>query len=219
MYPEIGDTYKMSHLSAIVKSPSVSQADYYEAHADEYFTATVGLDMSGVYERFLNELVPGTHIADAGCGSGRDTKTFLQRGYVVTAFDGSPEMARVASAYSGQKCGVLQFQDMQFQQEFDAIWACASLLHVPKHEMRNVLHRFFTALKPGGIIYASFIEGEGERIGADGRLYNSYTEESFRDLLGRIGTIREISCWKSDETSRPVERAPWLNFLVKTSTR
>lgn len=195
--------------------PCAAPVDYYELHADEYARSTVGLDMTSVYDRFFMEIPPGAHIADAGCGSGRDTRVFLQRGYRVTAFDGSPEMARVASIYSGQKCGALRFQDIQFEQEFDAIWACASLLHVPKREMGDVLGRLFTALKPGGIIYASFIEGEGERIGTDGRLYNSYSAQSFTDLLGRIGTIREISCWKSDETSRPVERAPWLNFLVK----
>jgi 2-polyprenyl-3-methyl-5-hydroxy-6-metoxy-1,4-benzoquinol methylase len=204
---------------AAMNPSCVTPADYYGAHADEYFRLTVDLDMSSVYQRFFRELIPGAHIADAGCGSGRDTRAFLQRGYIVTAFDASPEMARVASAYSGQKCSVLRFQEIQFQQEFDAIWACASLLHVPKREMRDVLRRFFTALKPSGIIYASFIEGEGERIAADGRLYNSYTAESFRDLLGKIGTVREISSWKSDETSRPVERAPWLNFIFKTTTR
>jgi len=196
--------------------PCVASVDYYELHADDYAKSTFGLDMSSIYERFFANILPGAHIADAGCGSGRDTKLFLQRGYRVTAFDASAQMARVASIHTGQKCSVLRFQDVQFEQEFDAIWACASLLHVPKRDMRDVLRRFLTALKPGGVIYASFIEGEGERIAADGRLYNSYTAQSFRDLIGTIGSICELSWWKSDETSRPVERAPWLNFLLKS---
>lgn len=205
-------------INGAMKSPCVTQVDYYETHADEYCRSTVGLDMSRVYERFLNELAAGAHIADAGCGSGRDTKAFLQRGYVVTAFDGSLQMARLASAYTGQRCSVLRFQEMQFQQEFDGIWACASLLHVPKCEMEDVLRRFVTALKPGGIMYISFIEGEGERIAEDGRLYNSYTPESLKHLLERIAAIREIACWKSDEISSLAKRAPWLNFLFKKDT-
>jgi len=198
---------------------SVRQGNYYEDYADEYFKFTVGLDMSSVYDRFFNELIPGAHIADAGCGSGRDTKEFLRRGYRVTAFDSSPEMARIASAYTSQECLVLRFQEIQFQREFDAIWACASLLHVPKAEMSDVLRRLLAALRPNGVMYASFIEGEGERTGADGRLYNSYTAASLADLLGTIGMISEISSWKSDETSRQTDRAPGLNFLFRASAR
>lgn len=196
-------------------SPSVSQIDYYETHADEYCRSTVALDMSSVYTRFLDKLAPDAHIVDAGCGSGRDTKAFLQRGYVVSAFDGSPQMARIASAYTGQKCHVLRFQEIEFREEFDGVWACASLLHVPKCEMEDVLHRVVTALKPGGTMYVCFVEGEGEHISADGRLYNSYTAESLRALLQGTPTIREIMCWKSEDISSSARREPWLNFLLK----
>jgi SAM-dependent methyltransferase len=201
-----------------VQSPSVSQLDYYNTHADEYCRSTVGLDMGSVYRRFLSELAPSAHILDAGCGSGRDTKIFRGRGFVVTAFDGSPQMARFASAYTNQQCRVLRFQEMRFHQEFDGIWACASLLHVPKGQIKDVLRRFVVALKPGGVMYASFIEGEGERIASDGRLYNSYTAEALRDLLGGMLDVREIECWKSDEAPSHAQRAPWLNFLFKRAT-
>lgn len=203
----------MSLVTTIVKSGSEARKDYYEAHAAEYFSATVGLDMSSVYERFLEKLASGAHIVDAGCGSGRDTKSFLQKGYVVTAFDSSPEMARVASAYTEQQCRVLRFQEMEFQNEFDAVWACASLLHVAKSEMEDVLRRFVAALKPGGIMYASFIDGEGERISEDGRFYNCYTERSFRTLTAQIATIHEVEFWKSAESAPQQKRAPWINFL------
>ncbi len=201
-----------------MQSPSVSQLDYYNTHADEYCRSTVGLDMGSVYQRFLSELGPSAHILDAGCGSGRDTKIFRGRGFVVTAFDGSPQMARFASAYTSQQCRVLRFQEMRFEQEFDGIWACASLLHVPKCEINDVLRRFVMALKPGGVMYASFIEGEGERISSDGRLYNSYTAESLRDLLRGMLHVREIACWKSKETPSHALRAPWLNFLFTRAT-
>jgi 2-polyprenyl-3-methyl-5-hydroxy-6-metoxy-1,4-benzoquinol methylase len=195
----------------------MTPVDYYEAHADEYCRSTVGLDMGNVYERFLSQLAPGSHILDAGCGSGRDSKVFLQNGHTVTAFDGSPEMARFASAYTGQKCRVLRFQEVKFQQEFDAIWACASLLHVPKCEMESVLCRLISALRNGGIMYVSFIEGEGERVSADGRLYNSYTAKSLGELVGGISMVGKIACWKSDEIPTSEQRAPWLNCLFKKS--
>ena len=202
-----------------VKSSSVTQVDFYDRHADEYCRSTVALDMSNVYERFLNELAPGAHILDAGCGSGRDTNAFLERGYFVTAFNGSPQMAQFASLHTGQKCRVLRFQEMEFRQEFEGVWACASLLHVPKSEMEDVLRRLVRALKPDGIVYFSFIEGEGERVSSDGRLYNSYTAESLRGLLGGISAVQELACWKSDEIRSPAQRAPWLNFLFKKATQ
>jgi len=209
----------MSPLAARVKSPCMTPVAYYEAHADEYCRSTVGLDMSSVYKRFLSELAPGSRILDAGCGSGRDSKVFLQSGHIVTSFDGSPKMARFASAYIGQKCLVLRFQEVKFQQEFDAIWACASLLHVPKCEMLNVLGRLVAALKNGGIMYVSFIEGEGERVSADGRLYNSYTAKSLRKLLEGLSMVGEFAFWRSDEIPSSVQRAPWLNCLFKKSLR
>jgi 2-polyprenyl-3-methyl-5-hydroxy-6-metoxy-1,4-benzoquinol methylase len=209
----------MSPLAARVKSPCMTPVDYYEAHADEYCRSTIGLDMSSVYKRFLSELAPGSHILDAGCGSGRDSKVFLESGHTVTAFDASPEMARFASAYIGQKCIVLRFQEVRFQQEFDAIWACASLLHVPKCEMESVLRRLVTALRKEGIMYASFIEGEGERVSEDGRLYNSYNAESLRELLEGTSMVEEVAFWKSDEIPSSDRRAPWLNCLFKKSIR
>lgn len=209
----------MSQLAARVKSPCMTPVDYYEAHADEYCRSTVGLDMSSVYKRFLSQLAPGSHILDAGCGSGRDSKVFVQNGHTITAFDASPEMARFASAYTGQKCRVLCFQEVNFQQEFDAIWACASLLHVPKSELESVLYRLIAALRNGGIMYSSFIEGEGERVSADGRLYNSYTAKSLRELFEGMSMVGEIAFWRSDEIPSSVQRAPWLNCLFKKSMR
>jgi 2-polyprenyl-3-methyl-5-hydroxy-6-metoxy-1,4-benzoquinol methylase len=191
----------------------VSQIDYYSAHAEEYYRATRALDMSSLYERFLGKLPRDAYILDAGCGSGRDTKAFLEMGYTVAAFDGSPQMAQLASAYTGQRCQVLRFQDVDFQQEFDGVWACASILHVPKCEIEDVLSRFVKALKPGGFMFLSVIEGEGERVSTEGRLYNSYLEGSLTELLLSLSFVEEIECWKSDCSSD--HRAPWLNVLFK----
>src|SRR5439155_961832 len=136
--------------------------------------------LNELYEPFLKELAPNAHILDAGCGSGRDSKAFLDHGFIVTAIDASPQMAHAASTLTNQPCKVLSFQEMDFREEFNGIWACASILHVPKAEMPDVMKRFVTGLKPGGIFYISLKEGEGERIAEDGRFFNYYSAESFR---------------------------------------
>src|ERR1035438_10145909 len=94
----------------IVRSPSESTLEFYNQHAEEYCAATRDLDLSGIYHRFLAELPSGAHILDAGCGCGRDTKVFLERGHKVTAIDASPELPRLATLYTRQECGVLRFQ-------------------------------------------------------------------------------------------------------------
>ena len=194
-----------------------SCAAYYDANAEEYSAATLQIDMDAIRSRFLGNVPPGARILDAGCGSGRDTLAFLRSGYSVTAFDASAKMAEYASRYTGQKCAVLRFQDMTFEREFDAVWSCAALLHVPKSEMSSVLGRMVSALKPGGVAYFSFIEGNDERTSADGRFYNSYTTESLRALLHDVGGVQELDCWRSFRDPDSPRQAPWLNFIIKRS--
>lgn len=200
---------------SVSRSNDVGTLAFYEKHAEEYAKSTAGLDLRELYEPFLKELPNGAHILDAGCGSGRDTKAFLERGYRVTAIDASPELARLATVFIGQRCKVLSFQKMNFREEFDGIWACASLLHISKHEMPDVMRRFIQALKVGGIFYISLKRGEGEQVAEDGRFFNYYTEESFRKLLADFPSLQEIAFWKTEETRSRQHAGPWLNFLLK----
>jgi len=70
--------------------------DYYDDNADSYVKSTLRVDMQPLYERFLPLLPAQAHILDAGCGSGRDAKCFIQNGYQVTAFDASVKIAALA---------------------------------------------------------------------------------------------------------------------------
>src|SRR5258708_9890657 len=90
---------------------------YYNVNAEEYFRATVGIDMSSIYDRFVSKLVAGARILDAGCGSGRDTLAFVKRGYSVSAFDSSFEMVKRASTYTCPQCRVMSFHPIQFPDE------------------------------------------------------------------------------------------------------
>ena len=153
---------------------------YYEANAERFFENTRGVDMDSIYEPFLSLLPPGAHILDAGCGSGRDSRAFLERGYEVTALDASEAMVNLASQHIGRPVLHMSFDQVRFREHFDGVWACASLLHVPKRGIAKVLERLGNALKTGGVMYASFRYGEGESF-RDGRLFNDYDEESLRE--------------------------------------
>jgi len=136
---------------------------YYTQHAEAYAHTTRTVDMAPLYARFLPHVPAGGLILDAGCGSGRDALAFLQQGYAVEAFDASPELAQLASQHAGIPVKVMRFQDVDDTARFDAIWACASLLHVPQAELPQVLGQLWHSLKPGGVFYLSFKLGEGER--------------------------------------------------------
>ena len=132
---------------------------YYDRHASRYVRETRNVDMSPLYQPFLDLLPEGGRILDAGCGSGRDSRAFLARGYDVTAIDGSPAMVAHAAEATGILVRYLRFEDIAYEDEFDGVWACASLLHVPKSRIDGVLRRLSRALKVGGILHVSFKDG------------------------------------------------------------
>lgn len=68
---------------------------YYNQNAEEYFNKTVNVSMQALYDQFEAYLNPGDKILDLGCGSGRDSKYFLSKGYEVVSVDGSIEMCRL----------------------------------------------------------------------------------------------------------------------------
>jgi 2-polyprenyl-3-methyl-5-hydroxy-6-metoxy-1,4-benzoquinol methylase len=117
----------MLHSLSAMDAPD----DYYLRRADEFFAATVGVDMSTLRWRFLSGLAPGARVLDAGCGSGRDARAFAEAGFAVRAVDASPALARLASAHSGLEVAVRRLEDLDEVAAYEAIWCCASLLHVP----------------------------------------------------------------------------------------
>ena len=160
----------------------VPPSDYYDDHASEFIADTLSVDMEEVYKPFLSRVPPGGRILDAGCGSGRDTLAFHNKGYDVVSIDASAKMVELAKLLTGRPVFRMRFQEIQWVEEFDGIWACASLLHVPKIEMDQVWRRLINALKPGGAWFMSFKKGQGESI-RKGRFFNDYEEQELRALI------------------------------------
>ena len=113
--------------------------------------------------RFLESLSPGAKILELGCGAGGDTAELIARGFDVRATDGSPELAGIAAKRLGRPVETLLFQDISEVAAYDAVWANACLLHVPRDQLADVLALICRALKPAGYFYASYKEGDAER--------------------------------------------------------
>lgn len=194
--------------------PQKDTLEYYQSNAKKFFDDTVSVDVTDLYHPFL-ELMPETGlILDAGCGSGRDTRFFSRQGFNVVAFDNSPEMVTLASDFTGQDCLLLSFDDLQFENKFDGVWACASMLHVPKHNMINVLNKLSTALKTDGILYTSFKYGHDE-IFKNGRLFSNFDEDSFNAVLSDQKELTMVKFWKTSDVRPGRDHEKWLNILLK----
>ena len=137
-------------------APTESTLNYYQTNSESFIENTINVDVNDLYRPFLENIPSTGKILDAGCGSGRDTKFFLEKGFNVVAFDNSPNMVRHAAEYTGQEVLLMSFEDIEFKDNFDGIWACASVLHVPENNIFTVLSKFADALKDDGILYTSF---------------------------------------------------------------
>ena len=171
--------------------------DYYNKKAKEFSSRTIARDMAPHRNRFLKYLPTGARILDAGCGSGRDTKAFLQSGYSVVAFDASEELVRISKEVTGLETLQLRFQDLSFVDEFDGIWANASLLHVPYDELTEVLRRLHCSLKQSGILYASFKKGNKHRQVEERHFYD-HDENTLNPLIKGLFTLEVF--WNSEDT-------------------
>jgi SAM-dependent methyltransferase len=188
--------------------------EYYDKMAPTFIQDTLEVDMSFAIKRFLTHVPDGGAILDAGCGSGRDSKTFSDNGYFVTAFDASHSMVRFASKHSGVPVKHLQFQEIRWDNKFDGIWCCASLLHIPAIDLQPTLRLIYQAMKVGSICYMSFKYGQGERLD-QGRIFNDQTESTLNDALSNFGSLELIDIWKSSDVRPERSSEFWLNAITR----
>ena len=187
--------------------------NYYNTNAKDFIEGTLNVDMSEIRNKFLSYLPLDSHILDAGCGSGRDSLAFKEAGYKVSAIDGSYEMCKQTEQLIGQPVRQMVFQEIEDCGLYDGIWACATLLHVPQDEMADVFMRLSRALKPEGILYASFKYGdfEGDR---NGRYFTDYTEERLATLLQGFPEFTQLDQFITID-QRPDREERWLNVILR----
>ena len=192
--------------------------NYYNQNAENFIANTQNADMHPTQERFLRLLDANTSILDFGCGSGRDTKYFLEKGYQVTATDGSAELCRLASEFTGIKVKEMLFQELDAINQYDGIWACSSILHLPKKELLPVIWKMCEALKDNGIIYTSFKYGdfEGER---NGRYFTDFTEKTFREVIEKVPELKIEEHWITSDVRPGRGEEKWLNLILRKNQR
>ena len=192
--------------------------NYYNLNAKKFIENTQNADMHLTQDKFLQLLPESASILDFGCGSGRDTKYFLEKGYQVVATDGSAELCRLASSFTGIKVKEMLFQELDEIGVYDGIWACSSILHLPKPELLPVIRKMCIALKDNGVIYTSFKYSnfEGER---NGRYFTDFTEDTFREFIKVIPELMIEDQWITLDVRPGRGEEKWLNLILRKNQK
>lgn len=188
--------------------------NYYNDNSSKFVSDTVDVEFTDIQDYFLSFLNPGSYVLDFGCGSGRDSRYFLSKGYKVDAIDGSEEMVKIASKNTGIAVKKMLFNELDETEKYDGIFACASILHVPYAELPDVLFRIRNALKKNGIAYVSFKYGEfeGER---NGRFFTDMTEERFDNLLHEVPGFIIVNEKITGDVRPGRSDEKWLNIILR----
>ena len=188
--------------------------EYYNENVDKFVNDTQDVVFCATQDLFLSYLNEGDSILDFGCGSGRDTKYFLSKGYKVDATDGSEEICKVASDYTGINVKCLLFNELDEIDKYDGIWACASILHLDRDDLIDVFHRIARALKDNGILYTSFKYSEFEGM-RNGRYFTDFTLESFNEFQTNIPEFIIEKKWITSDVRAGREDEKWLNLIMR----
>ena len=187
---------------------------YYDQNADIFIAGTFEVDMAETRSRFAACLPDHAYILDFGCGSGRDTKAFMDMGFRVDATDGSEEMCVRASEYTGIQVRKMLFQELDAYEKYDGIWACASILHLPKAELAEVITKIEVALKTGGVLYTSFKYGNFEGM-KNGRYFTYFTEETLNEFWGNASSMQIMDKWITQDVRPDRKDEKWINLLAR----
>lgn len=187
---------------------------YYDLNAKSFAAGTISVEFENMQKSFLQKLPKQAIILDFGCGAGRDTKYFLSHGFQVEAIDGSVELCKIASMYTGIAVKHMLFQELNDKSRYDGIWACSSILHLPIGELEGVMRKMTEALKEKGVIYTSFKYGTfaGER---NGRYFTDMTEDTFADFLKKIKELRIEELWVTADVRPGRGDEKWLNLILR----
>ena len=203
---------KLSHQE--LGQTSAVTLSHYNNRAEIFWRDTRDHDVSQNIDALLQSLTGKSpfRILDFGCGPGRDLKTFRDLSHDAIGLEGSARFAEMARSYSG--CEVWQQDFLKLDlpaEQFDGIFANASLFHIPSQELPRVLRDLYATLKSTGVLFSSNPRGENQE-GWSGERYGCYYDwPRWNELLSAAGFVEVRHYYRP--TGLPIEQQPWLASL------
>lgn len=187
---------------------------FYADEAPAYTAAAKG-GISRHLEGFLDLLRPGARILELGCGGGLDAEFMVKRGFDVHPTDGTPEIAAKAEERLGIQVRIMRFDQIEERDAYDAVYASASLLHVPVDDLPSVLARIHAALIPGGLHFASY-KGGGQ-AGRDrfGRYFNYLSAAQALEVYQAAAPWADLAVNETTGGGYDGVQGPWLAIVAR----
>lgn len=183
---------------------------YYSSNPTEFWQGTKDHDVSQNINALLSNIQKNTpyKILDFGCGPGRDLLTFEELGHQAYGLDGCREFCEMAQEHSSCVVYNQDFIDVDLADNFyDGIFANASLFHVPKENLSDLIKKFYNSLTTGGILFSSNPRGNGEDIHGE-RCANFMEIEEYKKIVEDQG-FKLINHYYRP-AGKPVDECPWL---------
>lgn len=173
------------------------------------------------FNEFVEILSRGSLVLDVGCAGGRDSKRFVQKGFRVRGIDLVEGFLKEARRHvPGARFINMDLLNLEFPENyFDAIYACAVLLHIEKKDIPKALEGFHKILKPNGKLYVAVKEGEGveykeDKIsGGHKRMFTYFREDELKRFLEKAGFKVTFTRIYSDPLGR--KDVKWLVVLAE----
>lgn len=189
---------------------------FYERSAGTYVESTELARVGAHLEAFAAAVLPGGNVLELGSGSGRDSLWLAERGFRVHAIDACPAMVQATSARAAVRAELARIEEIDAIERYDGIWASAALLHVAAHRQAEGWARLCRALRPGGVLYASYKLGSGERVADDGRYFFDLDGPKLLSLAEGVGFTETRAQITACATGRPTR---WVSVLVSKACR
>jgi SAM-dependent methyltransferase len=187
------------HLHDVRASARAATVRAYDAFAADYHAGTQDLPVpvATAVSRFAAVLPAGARVLEIGSGPGRDARALEAAGLSVRRTDVTPAFVAMLRE-AGHDADVVDplTDDLSDPAApgtpYAAVWAGASLLHVDRDDLTTVLTRLGEATRPGGLLYASLKEGDGESWSVHGnvaapRFFTYWREEPLRAAVTAAG--------------------------------
>lgn len=187
---------------------------YYNTYPEKFIQGTIDANMSKHHNRFVKYIKKDGSILDLGCGSGRDSLFFHNNGYQVTSMDGALKMVEHCKTILSNPVIHNSFEDYIPDRQFDGIWACASLLHVDRNHLSNIIKKYIAMLKKNGIFFMSFKDRAAD-FEKDGRYFTCFDKKGLIEFIRQYENIQILEVTETIDVRTLTTDQRWVSIIVK----